>query len=36
MPSLTDQIIAVVIFGLVTFVLPAVLNRFADSRSHPR
>lgn len=34
--SMTDQLIAVVIFGLATFILPAALNRFADSRSHPR
>lgn len=36
MPSLTDQLIAIVIFGVATFVLPALLNRFADSRSQPR
>ncbi|OPY51259.1 MAG: hypothetical protein A4E48_01625 [Methanosaeta sp. PtaU1.Bin060] len=36
MSTLTDQIIAIVIFGLATFVLPAALNRFADSRSQPR
>lgn len=36
MSTLTDQIIAIVIFGLATFILPAALNRFADSRSQPR
>jgi hypothetical protein len=36
MISLTDQIIAVVILGLATFILPSLLNRFADSRSQPR
>jgi len=34
--SITEQIIAVIIFGLATFILPSVLNRFADSRSQPR
>jgi hypothetical protein len=36
MDSLTGQIIAVIILGLATFILPAALNRFADSRSQPR
>ena len=36
MTSLTDQILAIVIFGLATFILPAALNKFADSRSQPR
>ena len=36
MTSLNDQMIAVVILGLATFILPSVLNRFADSRSQPR
>ena len=36
MAPITDQIIAIIIFGLATLILPAVLNRFADSRSQPR
>jgi hypothetical protein len=36
MTSLTDQMIAIIIFGLGTLILPATLNRFADSRSQPR
>lgn len=36
MPSVTDQLIAVIILGAATFILPALLNRFADSRSQPR
>ncbi len=36
MPSLMDQVIVVVVFGLLSFILPTVLNRFADSRSKPR
>ena len=36
MDSLTGQIIAVIIFGLATFILPETLNRFAESRSQPR
>jgi len=34
--SLNDQLIAIVILGLATFILPYLLNRFADSRSQPR
>ena len=30
-PSLTDQIIAVVIFGLSTFVLPSVLKQVRET-----
>lgn len=36
MPSMMDQIIAIIIFGAATFILPAFLNKFADSRSKPR
>ncbi len=36
MPSVTDQLIAIIIFGAATLILPTLLNRFADSRSQPR
>jgi hypothetical protein len=36
MPAFYDQVIAVVVFGVLVFALPFVMNRFADSRSQPR
>lgn len=30
--ELTEQIIAIIVLGLITFGLPTVVNRFADSR----
>jgi hypothetical protein len=35
-PDITSQIIAVVIFGAWVLFIPALMNRFADSRSQPR
>jgi hypothetical protein len=31
-----SQVIAVIIFGALVIILPAFLNRFADSRSQAR
>lgn len=31
-----SQIIAVILFGALVIILPAFMNRFADSRSQPR
>lgn len=36
MPSITDQLIAIVLFGIATFVLPAVFNKWSDSRAGVR
>lgn len=36
MPNLMDQLIAVVIFGALTFILPTVFNKWSDSRAQVR
>ena len=36
MPSIMDQLIAVVLFGVLTVVLPAVFNKWSDSRAQVR
>jgi len=36
MPSITDQLIAIVLFGVMTFVLPTVFNKWSDSRAGVR
>ena len=36
MPNLMDQIIAVILFGAATFILPAVFNKWSDSRAQVR
>jgi hypothetical protein len=34
--NVVSQVVAVIIFGAIVILLPAFLNRFADSRSQPR
>jgi hypothetical protein len=36
MPNLMDQIIAIVLFGAATFILPTVFNKWSDSRAQVR
>jgi hypothetical protein len=36
MPNLMDQIIAVILFGAATFILPTVFNKWSDSRAQVR
>jgi len=36
MTSITDQLIAIVLFGLMAFVLPTVFNKWSDSRAGVR
>jgi hypothetical protein len=36
MPNLMDQLIAVVLFGVLTVLLPAVFNKWSDSRAQVR
>jgi hypothetical protein len=36
MPNLMDQLIAVVLFGLATIILPTVFNKWSDSRAQVR
>jgi hypothetical protein len=36
MPNLMDQLIAVVLFGALTVILPAVFNKWSDSRAQVR
>ena len=36
MPNLMDQLIAVVLFGVLTVILPTVFNRWSDSRAQVR
>jgi hypothetical protein len=36
MPNVTDQLIAIVLFGLSTFILPTIFNKWSDSRAGVR
>lgn len=36
MVDIMDQLIAIVVLGALTFVLPAVLNKWSDSRAGVR
>jgi hypothetical protein len=36
MTPINEQLLAIVLLGAATFVLPYVMNRFADSRSKPK
>jgi hypothetical protein len=36
MPNIMDQLIAVVLFGVLTVLLPAVFNKWSDSRAQVR
>jgi hypothetical protein len=36
MPNIMDQLIAVVIFGALTLILPTVFNKWSDSRAQVR
>ncbi|VVB68800.1 Uncharacterised protein [uncultured archaeon] len=36
MPSITDQLIAIAVFGICTFVLPYAFNKWSDSRAGVR
>ncbi len=36
MPNIMDQLIAIVLFGVMTFVLPTVFNKWSDSRAGVR
>jgi hypothetical protein len=36
MPNITDQLIAIVLFGVLTFVLPTLFNKWSDSRAGVR
>jgi hypothetical protein len=35
-PNMMDQLLAVVIFGIAVVALPAILNKWSDSRSGVR
>ena len=34
--KITDQLIAIIVLGAMTFVLPAVLNKWSDTRAGVR
>jgi len=36
MPNIMDQLIAIIIFGAATFILPTVFNKWSDSRAGVR
>jgi hypothetical protein len=36
MPSVTDQLIAIIVFGICTFALPYITNKWSDSRAGVR